>query len=256
MQNNLRILYLLILALVLFPGCTKDNDENLPGAANNLSLGISSNDLLSQEKYTSMKVEITYVTGYEPSATTLTNIKTFLEEHTNKPGGISLEKRAINSMGGGPYTISEVKEIEDESRSAFNSGKEIAVFILFIDGKSATQEDGNKLILGTAYKNTSMVIYEKTIKELSETSGLSKSDIESTTIMHEFGHLFGLVDNGSPAQSDHEDIENKSHCNVENCLMVASVEFGTGTIKMLQKRTEPIQFDDSCRLDLRANGGR
>lgn len=241
--------------LILLPGCSKDiSDEKSLSASNNLSLGVSANDLLSQETYTSLRLEVIYVSDFAPSPTTLDQIKAFLEEYTYKPGGINIVTKAISSPGGGSYEISEISNIETESRSAFTTGEEIAVSILFLDGKSATQEDG-KLILGTAYKNTSMVIFEETIRKLSTTSGIARSEIESTTIKHEFGHLFGLVDNGSPAQSAHEDSESKSHCDVASCIMVASVGFGKGAIDLL-KNKQSVTFDPKCRQDLQSNGGR
>lgn len=253
--NILKSVYTVLSVLMLLSGCTKDNDdERFSGASNNLSLGVSANDLLSAERYTSLKMEVIYVTGYEPSETSLDAIKEFLESYTHKPEGITVQTRAIASPGGGPYSISEVTKIEEDTRSEFNNGDELAVYILFVDGKSATEED-EKYILGTAYKNTSIVIFEETVKHLSETSGIARTRIETTAIKHEFGHLFGLVDNGSPAQSAHEDSENKSHCNNENCLMVATLEFSSGTLKMLEK-TSAIDFDDTCRLDLQANGGK
>lgn len=247
--------FILFFLLIVFTGCSTDNDENEdPSKANNLSLGISANDLLSDQKYTSMKIELLYVQEFEPTSETLSEIRSFLQTYTHKPKGITIATRAIPSPGGGPYEISDIVDLEKENRTVFTSGTEIGVFIFFADGKSATEE-GNKLVLGTAYRNTSMVIFEKTVKELSETTRLPQGQIESTTIKHEFGHLFGLVDNGSPAQSAHEDTESKSHCNVSNCLMVAKVEFGSGTTDLL-KSNHAVEFDDSCLLDLRANGGR
>ena len=246
--------FFFILLLFVFTGCTTDNDENEKGKANNLSLGVSANDLLSDQKYTSLKIELLYINGYEPTPATLSETRSFLQTYTHKPNGISITTRAIPSPGGGPYEISEIVDLEKENRTVFTSGKEIGVFIFFADGKSATEE-GNKLVLGTAYRNTSMVIFEQTVKELSEQTKLPQGEIESTTIKHEFGHLFGLVDNGSPAQSVHEDTESKSHCNVNNCLMVAKVEFGSGTTDLL-KSNHAVEFDGSCLRDLRANGGR
>ena len=251
----LRKSFILFFLLIVFSGCSTDNDENgEAGKANKLSLGVSANDLLSDQKFTSMKIEVLYVEGFEPTSTTLNEIRSFLQTYTHKPKGITIATQAIPSPGGGPYEISEIVDLEKEHRTIFTSGKEIGVFLFFADGKSATEED-NKLVLGTAYRNTSMVIFQQTVKELSETTRLPQGKIESTTIKHEFGHLFGLVDNGSPAQSAHEDSESKSHCSVSNCLMVAKVEFGSGTTDLL-KSSHAVEFDHSCLLDLRANGGR
>lgn len=255
-MKKLRSLLYLLCSVVVFSGCTLDEtDSERPDALNNLSLGASANDLLSDEKYTSLKVELVYVRDYAPSTTTISNIKNFLETYTHKPDGVQVVIREVSSPGKTTYSVKDdIVQLEKDHRSLFNSGTQLAVFIFFADGKSSSQED-NKLVLGTAYKNTSMVIFEQTIIDLSETSRIPRSQIETTTIEHEFGHLFGLVDNGSPAQSAHEDPESKNHCSKSNCLMVASVEFGTGTLALL-KTGHTAKFDDSCLLDLRANGGR
>lgn len=242
--------------LATLAGCSTDNsDKETPGSLNKLTLGASANDLLSDEKYTSLKVEIVYVEDYAPSPTTISAIKEFLDTHTHKPNGISVVTKAISSPGKTSYSIREdILKIEEEHRTLYTGGTDLAVFIFFADGKSSTQE-GNKLVLGTAYRNTSMVIFEETVRQLAETTKIPRSEIETTTVKHEFGHLFGLVDNGSPAQSAHEDPESKSHCSGSHCLMVASVEFGTGAIDLL-KSSHGARFDESCLLDLRANGGK
>ncbi len=246
---------MIFLILLVLTGCSKDaNDEDSKNTGNNLSLGMSANDLLSEDKFTSMQVEVLYTPNAEPTAATLQEVKAFLEEHTYKSNGISVSSRMIDPIDREVFSISEVKKIETEHRSTFNAGDEISVLILFVDGKSENQKN-NKLVLGTAYKNTSMVIFSSTTSQLAESTGISQDEIEATTIKHEFGHLFGLVDNGSPAQSEHEDAESKSHCNVEGCIMVAAIEFGSGALKMMEKKAVT-GFDASCRKDLQANGGR
>jgi predicted Zn-dependent protease len=66
----------------------------------------------------------------------------------------------------------------------------------FIDGASAS-DSGNSYVLGTAYRNTSFVIYEKTIQSLSDSPfEPSRSLFETTVITHEFGHILGLTNLG------------------------------------------------------------
>lgn len=247
----------LFTAFFFTAGCSPEEEDIT--LANKRSLGTSARDLLSDEKFSSMEIEVAYMTGFEPTATALNNLNHFLQERVNKPGGIQIKKFEIEPSGKASYSIQEVREIEDKNRSAYNSGDEIAVFILFADGKSTSEED-NKMILGTAHRNTSMVIYGKTVRDFAnKSSNIPRSEIESTTLKHEFGHLFGLVDNGSPAQSDHEDTEegNSAHCSTDGCLMMALVEFGGGTIELLKSHNSgEINLDAACIADLRANGGK
>jgi predicted Zn-dependent protease len=65
----------------------------------------------------------------------------------------------------------------------------------FIDGASAS-DSGNSYVLGTAYRNTSFVIYEKTIQSLSDSPFEPRSLFETTVITHEFGHILGLTNLG------------------------------------------------------------
>lgn len=252
---------LLILALLLsLMGCSRDEEKKENTKAGNiLNLGASAGDLLGDHKYTSLVIEVAYVPGSEPSAGSLEELKGFLEGYIHKPDGISIVTTAIDVSGIGPYSISEVAEIESKHRTYYNEGDQLAVFIFFANGRSEAEEP-NKVILGTAYRNTSMVIFEETIRKMAAGSPfVSRNAITSTTLKHEFGHLFGLVDNGSPAQSEHMDTSSRSHCNVEGCLMAATVEFGKGAIeyiKSVQTGTKNHGFDDKCLADLIANGGK
>ena len=102
-----------------------------------------------------------------------------------------------------------------------------------------------------------MVLYEQTLRNIAAEKHISKSEVTAATLQHEFGHLFGLVDNGSPAQSDHLDPEYKAHCNVDGCLMAALVEFGDGMAKYVKTRNKSSHvFDAKCHEDLIANGGK
>lgn len=254
-MNHYKAIFLLVSLLVIATGCSKEDDrQDLHRTSNIQALGTSAHDLLSNDKFTSIHIEVISVPGYEPSQAALTNLQEFIDERVHKPGGVEFSTRTISSPGGGPYSISDIREIEKEHRTVFNSGMEIAVFIFVADGKKSSQQD-NEVVLGTAYQNTSIVLYEQAIRDLSKTSMVSRSEIESTTLKHEFGHLLGLVDNGSPAQSDHEDPENSAHCNVSGCLMVAAMEFGHGTVDFL-KSNQSSDLDSSCQLDLRSNGGK
>lgn len=251
--------YILFFALFLaFIGCSKDDDNNPAGidkSANLKALGFSANELISDEKFTSLRIEVVYVTGFQPTQTTLDNLKTFLENTTHKPDGISMSTRAVPSSNKAPFDINEIAQIEADERTVFNAGDEIAVFIYFADGSNENDTD-TKTVLGTSFRNTSMVIYGKTIQFLvNHTNNLERSTVESTVVNHEFGHLFGLVDMGSPMQTNHQDAESNGHCNVTGCLMAASFQFGGSMMNVIDNNTIPV-LDDLCTGDLQANGGR
>lgn len=241
--------------------CSKQDAESGGTVDGNLvsnnqkALGTSSYDLLADDIFTSMVIEVAYVEGYEPSATAINNFVAFLNERVNKPLGINVVKRVIASPGKTTFTNQEIIAIEDANRTKYNTSNQIAVWAFFVDGASANST-ASGFVLGTAYRNTSFVIFEKTIQGLSDSPfEPNRSLLETTVITHEFGHILGLTNLGAKLQSDHEDTAHPKHCNVESCLMYWSSETGSGIGNMISGGTAP-KLDAQCIADLRANGGK
>lgn len=258
---KLKNIIFIALLSVFVVSCTSEDSSSNNGptginkSANLRSLGESANELLSDEKFTSINIEMLYVPGYEPSQRTIENLKSFLAARTFKPDGVTINSRAVASSGKAPFTIEEIAEIEVKERLLFNAGDEITVYIYFADG-SNSQDSDTKVILGSAFRNTSMVIYGKTIQNVAaRVNAPDKSTVESTVVNHEFGHLFGLVYVGTPMLTDHKDDLSEAHCSVDGCLMAANVSFGSGIIDMIDNNDIP-QLEDLCIRDLQANGGR
>ena len=256
-----KVITLLLMGLFLSLGsCSKVDDATDSLVAANVNnnkqqTGSSANDLLSDQKFKSMVIEVVYVNGFEPSVQSITNFVNFLTARSFKPGGISVIKRSIASPGSSPYTNEEIVGIEDANRTKFNTADQIAVWAFFADGKSSKDTDSS-VILGTAYRNTSFVIYEQTVQGLSDSPFKpSRSLLETTVITHEFGHILGLTNLGTTLQSNHEDAAHPKHCIEKTCLMFWSAETGSGIGNMVSSGMAP-QLDAQCIADLRANGGK
>lgn len=236
---------------------TETNNENTTNTklANQKNTGSSSNDLLSDTTFKSMVIELVYVEGFEPTQSSINNFVRFLETRTFKPNGITVEKRAIASPGNAPYTNQKIITIEDANRTKYNTSSQIAVWAFFADGESASNTDSG-VVLGTAYRNTSFVIYEETIQDLSNSPfEPNRTILETTVISHEFGHILGLTNLGANMVENHEDTEHAKHCNIESCLMHWSVESGSGLDNLIGANSAP-ELDTQCIADLKANGGK
>ena len=276
-------LLLLSAALFLFLGCSRDDDNNDSGpggvdkSLNLLSVGDSANDILSNDSFANLLIEIAYVEGFRPTNEAMLTFETYLRDRTFKED-IEIEYQSLPSPNQPDLTIQEVANLEDQNRTAFTSGDTLAIYIYFADAPDdEDDEDSGVVTLGSVYRNTSMVIYESTVRNLASKSTLvSTADVESATLNHEFGHLFGLVDIGSPPVNDHEDVQldengdpvldsngnpvGNNHCDVAGCLMRAELQFGVGIMGMLEsmaaKGLAIPALDAECILDLQANGGR
>ncbi len=258
--------YFALILLIVVSSCKSDDNSDDPtddgpiiGADNKLPLGESARDLLASETFTSLEVEMVLIEGFSPRAETVANLQTFLEERLNKPGGITINQRFIDPIGDAPYSTAEIIEIEDQVRNSYNTDTTISVFVFFANGANVNDTQFNKT-LGTAYRNTSVVIYHPTIQEFSnDPTEPSRVGLETTTLTHEITHLLGLVNLGTELTSDHEDPLNGRHCVVEECLMYFQTEVQGGlapkmSSAMTASQTTPL--DPLCIADLQANGGK
>ncbi len=258
----LKFLGYLLLSSFILVSCSDDDDttpinDSTSQVANLRPLGSSANDLLSATNFNSLSIEIVSVQGFEPTVTAVNEFRQFLQERLFKPDGITITQRTVPSSNDASFTIEEIAEIENTHRTLFNQEDDIAVYVYFADGSKEDDTD-EQVTLGSAYLNTSMVIYESTLRRLStRPNAPSLSTIETATLNHEFAHLLGLVNIGTPLQSEHEDTDangdGNSHCNVSKCLMEAAIEFGSGIMGMGEMIPE---LDAQCIADLQANGGR
>lgn len=250
-HNNL---YLLCLAAgLLFTTCKKET-ALFPGGVNGQTTGASAHDLLSSAKYNSLVIEIQYMPGFQPDQQAIANLKNQLSGFLNKPGGITVTQTQISSTGKSKLTLDDIIDIEQKNRTQFSDGDKIAAYFVCVDA-GYVDDNANGQVLGVAYRNTSMAIFQKTIQDNSGSiTQPSRTKLETTVIEHEFGHILGLVDLGTPMKSNHKDSAHGNHCNVSSCLMYWSVET-TDILGNLITGNIPT-LDSQCVADLKANGSK
>ncbi|MFT7056601.1 MAG: hypothetical protein ACJAXB_001476 [Candidatus Endobugula sp.] len=253
----LKSLRCLILVGFFLTSCSSGEEDSPQGAGgnpdlNNKTVGESANDLLALSNYTALEVELLYAAGHKPPAASVDYLRNFLANRVNKPAGITLVQREISTPEKTLYTLQELKDIETGNRTLYNEGSTIKVYFFFADGGYAP----NNNVLGIAYKNTSMVLFQSRIEELSGGVGQSSTSLLTSSVLgHEFGHILGLVNAGSTPQSDHQDTANGRHCDITDCLMYYAVESTAGLSDLLGASAPP-SLDAQCLADLRANGGK
>lgn len=242
--------HLLITMLLLSAGCSTTTTDSSSVAA----VGSFAQGYLTSAVYSSLVIEIQAVSGYRPSAGTQTNLVNFLTARLNKPGGITIHLDAdIASPGKTSYGLDDVRAIEAANRTLQSAGTQAVAYFLFLDGAS-TSDSGSGQILGQAYAESSLVIYEKTIQNLSGGVGQpTRVVLESTVTQHEFGHILGLVNTGTAPQSAHQDGAHGAHCSNTSCLMYWQVDTSNFLANLLGG-TVP-SLDAACAADLHAAGG-
>lgn len=277
---------------LLLLGCSGSSDDDGPEppptidkSGNLMATGSSANDILSNDTFTRLRIEIAYVTGFRPTPRAIENFVNFVRLRTFKQD-IELIYTELPPTDEESLTLEEVAQLESENRTAYNEGDTLAIYIYFADAPADDDDEEEGLVtLGAVYRNTSMIIHQATVWSLAAQSiFITITDVETATLEHEFGHLFGLVDLGTEPVNDHEDPEAANHCNVEGCLMRAELQFGSpnfkntlahksgeikaacslsgaSVLKLLDTKTASgslivPNLDPECVLDLQSNGGR
>lgn len=239
--------------LFLVAGLSCQKASNPAPTTNNYdhqAVGASAHDLLSAATYDTVDIEMEYMPGFQPDPGAVNNLSSFLNMLVNKPGGIQVTQTQVPASGSSVLSQSDVENIENQYRTLSTKGGHLAIYILFTNGNYT-----NNAVLGFAYRNTSICIFGKTIRDNSGGIGqIDATTLESAVLEHEMGHIMGLVNLGSPMQTPHEDGAHANHCNNQHCLMYYATET-TDALAFLTGGNVPA-LDANCRADLKANGGK
>ncbi|MFZ6023950.1 MAG: M12 family metallo-peptidase [Bacteroidota bacterium] len=249
----MKYVYIYCLFILVVTGCKKETTSNIiSGPTTNVdkqSAGSSAADLLAAGTYNALKIELQYAPGMQPRTQTISNLNNFLAERLNKPGGITLITKQVPSLGKTTVNIADITAYTDQYRTVYTDGSQITLYILFADADYSTSG-----VVGIAYRNTALCLFEKTIQ--ANSGGINQAGrvkVETGVLLHEIGHLLGLTNNGSSMTTPHEDAANKAHCNNSNCLMYYSIET-TGLLNMFNNNVPTL--DANCLADLKGNGGK
>lgn len=235
------ILALLSIAVVL-PGCiNRPAAWGNPGEARKEFLG---------SKYDKIVVEVDYDSNTNPDNESLSLLRQRLVDVCRKDVEIRLSDKFTVSKR--EYTIQDVHSIQNKYRNYHNQyidfGKSVFyAFVLYLDGKYS---DGN--VIGLAYSADSFCIFQENIKNNVNPFGVPPTarQVEKSVLVHEFGHLLGLVSRGEDtAYKYKEDTQHEHHCENKNCVMYHAIDT-TDIISAFLNQGTPNDFCESCRLEM------
>tara|TARA_R110000868_G_scaffold117600_7_gene312276 strand:+ start:5405 stop:6211 length:807 start_codon:yes stop_codon:yes gene_type:complete len=216
-----------------------------------------------------MEVEVVYEPGAEPYVGNRLNGKPYWnlfetnikEVFKQREGEYTLvvpktlaEMRQIPNQSKSSWSVADLQALEKTHRTTVHSGTQASLFIAFLDGYMEHEGSANPNIIGVSVAGSTMIaIFKDVIKGVAQTSSTTTAKfMEQSTLVHEFGHTVGLVDNGVAMSSNHKDEEHGHHCNNSDCVMFWKNEGKSDLILFVQQimlSGNSVMFDQNCLND-------
>jgi hypothetical protein len=186
-----------------------------------------------------MVVEIAPIVGRTPDPDAVTLLLQRALDRCYKPGGITaVVDPAVASVVSGTHlwSLDDLHAFEQANRKVQPASDTAVLWVAYLDGFYAA----NSLVVGIAYDDHSVAVFKDVVP-----SGVN----EGPVLVHELGHELGLVDGTAAMITPHEDTAHPRHDTNPQCVMYFSLDLGADG-------TAPDDYDDNCKADLKAAGGK
>jgi hypothetical protein len=251
---------LTLFTLALCCGCssTPANQSDQPPASD-----------LYGSKYSTIVIEAAYATGMEPYTGRLfglgdswqlfqVNAARIFEKSPKKlviPTTLTEMERI--DVTGTTFTTDQILAIADAHRHQRTSGSTATFYVVWLPGHLVQDGRVNDQVLGVSIGNTGVIaMFKEVIRSVADPSEVNvERFVEQSTLVHEFGHAVGLVDNGVAMTSSHLDSAHGAHCTNTRCTMywenegpMAAARF----VRQLVRTGTEVLFGPECLHDVDA----
>jgi hypothetical protein len=230
--------------------------ESAREAARESNPGEFAADFVRGTNFTELWIEVDTVAGRTPDFGALELLRTRLEERCDKPGGVHffLDDEIPASQFPAVLGSDDLDAIEDAYRGTYSNLQAgmAAMYVLCVPG--GFEEDSSEgRHAGLAYRGASIALFLDGCDQ-GDDRYKTTAEVEALTLVHEAGHLLGLVNSGVPMVTAHEDLERPGHDANPNSVMHWAIDverYGSNL-----GDADFAQFGPECIEDLQAFGGR
>jgi hypothetical protein len=253
MQRLLRALFLsgIVVASVLLHGCGGGGGTPGTGDIDGGSVGTASHAIIRSSPYPNLVIEADYYPGSAPEAGVLTFLQNHLLSVTAKTSATisPLSNEIASPASKTSYSESDIRTIEAANRGTHTSGDTVSLYLLFLNGPLST-DPTPAITVGLSYEGTGYAMFQSVLAANAggADSPYSLLKLEESDVIHEIGHLMGLVNLSIGMVTPHQDPGHSYHCNNPNCALYYS---------LLDRTTTPpvypnLSYDANCLNDINA----
>ena len=261
-----------LVVLLVLVGC-----RNSPGGGGDDAPGIdggepTGNGQVFEPVVTRVVVEIDHETGEAPFTgpilgfgdtfdLTLANVdRLFAGKKTLTIPTTLGEMEDVGVIADEELTVADLLALADLHRDQNDAAGTKTYYVLFVGGFFTDNNGPNAGVLGVSLGTTGVIVMFKDVIQSTNIPGLPNvvRFVEQSTLIHEIAHAAGLVNNGVPLASAHQDGQHGAHCNNDNCVMYFANEGASDAAAFVQRQVltgDTILFDDACLGDVDALTG-
>lgn len=256
----------LLSVLLFLAGCSGGGGDSSPAIPEDLSLDIAA--------LYSVVDTVTVLVSHEPGAEPFTgtvqaglptwsvlksNIDALflgrdIEPEVYVPETFS-EMNQLPAQGQDTWTPDDILALARNTWGPTPTSYEAEFFVFFLKGYFDSQRAPDERIIGVSLVGTPVIaIFKDVVLSPGNPSQVSLY-VEQATLVHEFGHVMGLVDNGVPMVRDHLDPEHPRHCSSSDCVMYWLNEGAADMMRFAGQVLEggsAVMFCDLCVEDARS----
>jgi len=272
MSHNVSIIRNLFIALVptfflMMTGCSS-GDSSDSGVAVDEGLRLDLPGLYSTVRY--INVKVVYEPGAEPFIGSTSggieywsmfeeNIRALfqgrsIEPQVSVPKSLS-EMNRIDSRNQPSWTAEEIVDLAGGIAGTVDDPSIAEMYVMFLGGYFNEDGGDNPKVVGVSVTGTPIIAIFKNVILTTSATFLVASYVEQATVVHEFGHLAGIVDSGVSMVSPHLDPEHLKHCTNDACVMYWQNEGAEDLSLFVQQMIDTgslVMFCDQCLQDTRS----
>ena len=199
--------------------------------------------IIFSDSMTQFKVSVFYEAGADPytGILTLTNTtwdvtrvsyEQLFSTHTGRTVSVPTTLGAMTAIvdqNKTSWTGIELLDLAKQIAPSLNTGTTINMTVIFLNGLY----NGSASTLGVQFTGYPYAFVFKDVVTGVGGGATAQRYIEQATVVHEIGHAVGLVNNGLPMVTSHEDSAHKHHSTNTNCVMYWAVTSTTDILTLV-----------------------
>lgn len=192
-------------------------------------------------------VEVDFQDQAEPDQEALDHLVDELSSVVDKPGGIRFAGGNSFASDQTVWRSADLRRVAETNRSTASTTSEVSVYVLYVRGQFF-RDSGATSAIGVAYNASETALFPEQWRGVLGGLTGSQEGVEAAVLVHEIGHLFGLVNLTGVDVQQREDPEHPGHSRNRGSVMFHAIE--TTAVGQVFDGPPPDRFDAADRDDL------